>query len=157
MATPAVLQASAAVTEVTHSHAGLAPGASGADGADGAQGCTGGAGSSCSRIQCALRIRQGAKRCRWLRDVVVEPCRVCRLGRLRVRLVRRKYRRILFHRRICASESVSRTTAIRAQMTLGYVRVLKSLRLRDGRGDVHRRVCTSASAPSAAAACTRLT
>jgi hypothetical protein len=155
---PFCRRASAAVTEVTHSHAGLAPGASGADSADGAWERTGDAGSSCSGIQCALRIRQGEERCHWLRDVIVEPCCVCRLGRLRVRLgVRCKHRRVWFHRRVCTSESVSRATAIRAQLTLGYVLVLKSLRLRDERGDVHHRVCTPTSAPSAAAACTWLT
>jgi hypothetical protein len=124
---------SAAVTEVTHSHAGLAPDASGADGADGAQERTGDARSSCSGIRCALRIRPEEERGRRLRYVVVEPCRVCYLERVRVRHVRRKHRRVGFHRRVCASESVPRATAIRAQLTLGHVRVLKRLRLRGGR------------------------
>jgi hypothetical protein len=124
---------SAAVTEVTLSHEGLAPGASGADGADGAQERTGDAGSSCSGIQCALRIRREEERGRRLRHVVVEPCRVCYLERVRVRYVRRKHRRVGFHRRVCAFESVPRATAIRAQLTLGHVHVLKRLRLRGGR------------------------
>jgi hypothetical protein len=135
----------------------LAPGASGADGADGArEQRTGDTGSSCSGIQCALRIRQGEERCRRLRNVVVEPCHVCRLERLRVRHVRRKHRCVGFYRRVCASESVHRAAAIRAQLTLGHVRVLKCLRRRGGHVDV-RPVCMSVSAPSAAAACTRLT
>jgi hypothetical protein len=92
-----------------------------------------------------------------MRDVVVEPCRVCHLERLRVRPIQRKHRRVGFHQRICASELVPRATAICAQLTLGHVCVLKRLRLRGGRVDVHDLVCKSAFAPSAAAACTRPT
>jgi hypothetical protein len=153
--------ASAAVTRgntLASAHAGWAPDASGADGADGArEQRTGDAGSSCSGIHCALRIRRGGERCRRLQDVVVEPGRVCHLKRLRLRHVRRKQRRLGIHRRICASESVPRATAIRAQLTLGHVRVLKRLRLQGGSVDVYCLDCTSASAPSAAAACTQLT
>jgi hypothetical protein len=160
--TPAVLQAGERSSDrgstLASARAGLAPGASGADGAYGArEQRTGDAGSSCSGIQCALRIRRGEQRGHRLRDAVVEPCRVCRLERLRVRHVPCKHRRVEFHRRICASEPVPHATAIHAQLTLGHVRVLKRLRRRGGRVDFHCLVCTSASAPSAAAACTRPT